>query len=192
VDLFAEGAYPCEGLSGVRTIIDAGANVGLASLFFLRAFPEARVIAIESDPVNLAAAETNLKPYASQVTLLHAALWPTEGRLTVRTGSFRDGRAWASQVAPSAMGEVEAVTIPFLMARYGIDTIDLLKIDIEGAEVPLLEGDTSYLAHVRTLMIELHEREYPQCSALFDAAIRPHGFSVTRHNVTMIAARDRV
>ena len=80
----------------VEYIIDAGANIGLASIYLLRRFPLARVIAIEPDRENFEIAKHNLRMLSARCRLVHGAVWSAAGALGVRRGTFGDGRHWAT------------------------------------------------------------------------------------------------
>jgi FkbM family methyltransferase len=141
-----------------RFIIDAGANIGLASVFFSDRYPEARIIAIEPSDKNMALLRKNVALYPNVHPKL-AGLWPTSGPLRVMNP---DSEAWAIQVQPCSKQEsdFEGITIPGILKEYQVNQIDLLKIDIEGSEWPLLfEGIPDWLAAVHFLIIELHHRE---------------------------------
>ncbi len=189
-EVFFDRAYPLPSWD-VRTVVDCGANAGFVTLWFLRAYPGARVVAIEPDPENWALARKNLEPYGDRVTLLRAAVWPASQHLALirdrHAGAFDSVRVAAIDgAAPD--DTVEALTIPDVMRRAGMSTVDLLKIDIEGAEGPLLRGDTSFLDATRTLMIELHDEE---CRDAFRSAIASRNFRITHRNNTTIADRPQ-
>jgi FkbM family methyltransferase len=190
-DVFLDGAYSAPQLSHVRSIVDCGANVGLASLYFLRAYPAARIVAVEPDPENVTAARKNLAAYHNRATLLAAAVWPSTGAVTVHRGDYRDGRHWSSQVSIDATkGErVRAITIDEILDTHGIAQLDILKIDIEGAEKALFQGNTEFLNRTRCILIELHDDDVPGCAAAFYSAIKPYGFQVRGQNLTTIATR---
>src|SRR3954462_7568786 len=59
-DIFVEGALEYRAASVSPRILDCGANVGLASLFFKRRHPAARITAYEADPSLFAIAKANL------------------------------------------------------------------------------------------------------------------------------------
>jgi FkbM family methyltransferase len=122
----------------VRTIVDCGANVGLASAYLLWKYPEARVIAIEPDPVNHALCVRNLEQFGPRATILRAAVCGYPHAVTL--GSPALG-TWASTVIPAAPGQessaIEGIDIPSLMTRFSLPAIELLKIDIEGGEAEL-------------------------------------------------------
>lgn len=176
-------------LSDVRTIIDAGSNVGYSSRYFLRRFPKARVLAIEPDRANYETAEANLSLHRDRCEIVNAALWPRDGHVkTVR--DFGDRREWAIRVAESshsALDAVEALTVDAAMSRMGWHTIDILKIDIEGAEHELFQGDTSFMDHVRCCAIELHDAAAVE---LFDRVCEKHGFDIVARGETTVALRQ--
>jgi FkbM family methyltransferase len=175
-----------------KWIVDLGANIGLASVFFLERFPGCKVLAVEPDPENIDICRLNLAPYGDRVTLIQAAVWPHRTRLNV-SHDFGDGLAWATKVVQSAPGEagaVEGIDMPTLIGRTGGAEIDFLKMDIEGAELPLFSADTSWLGRVKALGVELHDHFLPGCWEAFHAAVKPHlapGTEVERRQHTVYA-----
>lgn len=74
--------------------------------------------------------------------------------------------------------DIRAVTVPWLMNELGVDTIDVLKVDIEGAETAVFGGgDRSWLGAVRNIVIELHG---PECQAAVEGALAPYAFNESR------------
>ena len=69
---------------------------------------------------------------------------------------------------------VPTVTMPALLERHG--AIDILKLDIEGAEGELFRGDTGWLAHTRMVVLELHERYAPGCTELVRSVMQARRF----------------
>jgi FkbM family methyltransferase len=166
-------------LRNVQLIIDCGANIGCSSAYFLSVFPTAKVIAVEPDRENFAILSRNLKPYGSRAHAICAAVWPDSSKkLQCVKGAFADGLDWACTVRVDVEGDTEAVTIEELLKGSGRSTIDLLKVDIEGAERDILAaGKIGWLEYVRNLCIELHGEE---SSALFDAAMGSKRFKFRR------------
>jgi FkbM family methyltransferase len=158
------------GLSGtVSTIVDGGAHVGYSSLFFAAQYPEARVIAVEPEAGNFELLRINTLQ-SDRITSLHAALWSHDARLEVQSDPY--GSTWGFSVTEdltSQNPQVRAISIPSLMREFELETIDLLKVDIEGAEKELFSGAAAeWLPRVRNILIETHERIYPGS----DAAVR--------------------
>jgi FkbM family methyltransferase len=163
-----------QGLSDVRLILDCGANIGCTSFFLLHAYPDAHVIVIEPDTANINLCRKNLSPFGNRVTYVQAGIWDTNVPLKVVRGEFRDGEPWSFQVRPCEPDEASdfiGVTIDDLLRKSGRKTIDLLKMDIEGAErIVFSASDVSWLTQTRTIAIELHDDE---CQKAFHNAIVP-------------------
>lgn len=175
-------------------ILDCGANVGYASIFFLRLFPRAMVIAIEPDAENFAVLRENLESYETHVKLLRAGVWSHKIPLDFGLQPFRDGKHWSRQVREAvgdSGGEVLSVTIPELLSASGYDRIALLKVDIEGAEAIVFTGNChDWLASTDAIAVELHDdTHYGHASDIFHHAIRGQGYQLGRRGELTIAVR---
>ena len=137
----------------IKTILDLGANIGLSSAFFLSRWPGAKLIAVEPDPENYALLRKNLSPYSAQC--IQGAAWSRHTSLAL-SPTQGERQEWA-RIVLEGVGEVRAYTMQDLVLALG--TVDFLKINIEGAEKAIFNGDTSWLGHVRNLAIELHDEE---------------------------------
>lgn len=152
-----------------NVIVDAGANIGLSSVWFARRHPEATIIAIEPDPENFALLEHNVAPYPN-IRCVRAALWSSVGEVNlvdpgIGSWGFRVGQS--DDAAPTDGHGVPAIDVPALLDRFGLDRIDLFKIDIEGGERELFRDPSAWLDRVDVIAIELHDRYTPGCSSSF-------------------------
>ncbi len=179
--IFIEREYaPLESIVKPRVIVDCGAYVGYSSIYFLNKFPTSKIIAIEPDGHNFEIAKINLMPYNDRVTLIPAAIWGNEGKLTLSRGTYGDGREWATQVRPSMLSDkpdTTAITIGEIIQLYNISQIDILKIDIEGSETNVFSRDTSWLHRVRNIAIELHNNH---CEKTFLNALKEYSYTKIR------------
>ena len=156
-DIFVKRTLDFAAASARPRILDCGANVGLASLFFRKRYPEARITAFEADPALFAILDANLDANdAARVERRHAAVWTADGSLTFRSEGSDSG------MIESLPGVVagHAVVVPSVRLRDVIAaeaTIDLLKLDIEGAEQAVLADCEPVLGHVRAMVMDLHE-----------------------------------
>lgn len=146
-----------------RTIVDAGANIGVASVYYAHKYPGARIIAVEAEASNYALLSRNVAPY-SNIVAVHAALWNRNGEICLSepdasTGTF--GK-WGFITHEGDGVHVRAIHMRALMADYSLDSIDLLKVDIEGAEKEVFEN-CDWIGNVRALVVELHDRFKPGC-----------------------------
>lgn len=158
--VFIHQQYACpEPIRLPKYVVDCGANVGYTSVYFLQRFPEAKVVAIEPDRRNFEILVRNLAPYGSRAVPMLAALWSHQGRVTLQSNAEK-GNEWSSWVREAAQGEtgdVEAVDIAWLLDRSPYGYIDILKIDVEGAEERVFDqGFQQWLGYIGMILIELH------------------------------------
>jgi FkbM family methyltransferase len=171
---------PLRHLQNVSVILDLGANVGFSSAYFLNNFPNARVIAVEPDHRNIAVCRENLAAYGDRAVLLHGAVWSAPTSLCLSKGIFGDGREWATQVfepTDSDLGaDISAWDLASIMKMTGVSVVDLLKVDIEGAEQFVFGDESStWLPKVRNICIELHGKE---CEEAFFRALADYDYDL--------------
>jgi FkbM family methyltransferase len=168
-DLLLGGEYAMELPFSPLTIVDAGANAGIAALYYANKYPAATIVAVEPEPSNFQALVRNCQEYPNIVPV-QAALWDVDGE--VHLGQTSEVPAsqynkWAFQVADKGFA-VRAITMSTLMAETGIETIDLLKMDIEGAEKEVFES-AEWMNRVSAVAIELHDQIKPGCRLAVEA-----------------------
>jgi FkbM family methyltransferase len=151
-------------------IIDAGANIGLASLFFAQCFPSAKVLAIEPEKSNFAQLCRNVAPY-SNIIPMNVALWKEDIPLRIVDPGFGH---WAFQTKAASLNSpvprerlIQGLSVESLKKKMGMNRIDILKIDIEGAEKEVFENAGDWIDSVETIIAELHDRLKPGCSRSF-------------------------
>ncbi len=144
-------------------IIDAGANVGMASMWFARRHPQADVVALEPDTGNFEMLKKNTARFPN-VTPLAKALWTEETELTLEDPGSGDWGlvATSGHSYGAARSQVQATSVPALLEQFGHDEVDLLKVDIEGGEVELLADCDEWIHKVKYLLVETHERRRPE------------------------------
>ena len=147
------------GSQSVYTIIDAGANIGAASLRFQQQFPQAKIYAIEPDDENYKCLLYNAHVNGVNLVPVKAGIWSRNTTLFFDY-SFRDRKEWSVALTekPNAGKRVNCLSLNTLIEQEKIEWIDILKIDIEGSERAVFapESDLSFLHRTRFLAIELH------------------------------------
>jgi FkbM family methyltransferase len=179
----------------IQTIIDAGANVGCTSIYLGMHCPQARIIAIEPDPATFTALERTLAANTTWLNAhpMRAALWHSETTLRL-DHNFRDGKSWSTRVMPGQATQSDgtpATTLGRLRQDLNGAPIDILKIDIEGAEHALMAepGFVEQLAAVRYLAMEVHEDLGP-IEPILDRLVAA-GFQYVIAAETVFAFRER-
>jgi FkbM family methyltransferase len=153
----------------VRVIVDCGANIGITSLFLAARYPHATILSVEPHPENFALLETNVAQ-VSRISPIRACVTATPQSAVRFTANQA---AWGNRIATGADGVlVPAITIDELCDQNGLTKIDLLKLDIEGAEEQVLESGT-FLTRTEHIIVELHGRYGFEC---FQRDIEPYGF----------------
>lgn len=151
--MFVWNDYDLDYPARVKTVIDAGANIGLSAVFFANRFPEATIVAIEPERENFELLRRNTQTYP-RVVPLHAALWSENTTLTL---SNPDDRVDSYRFDPGAAGDaVQALTVDSVLERFGLDSADVLKIDIEGGEKAVFRSAGAWIGRVRMFIVELH------------------------------------
>lgn len=156
-------------------VVDLGANVGLFSAQVLERWPDAHVVAFEPDPANAAVLARSIAANpALRWELVQAAAGVADGEVT-----FAAGRFATSRIAGAGEG---GVTVPVRDAFAWLAGADLVKIDIEGAEWPLIADPRFAALPARVVALEYHAHGAPDGDpgAAAERALRRAGFATER------------
>lgn len=178
-------------LSGPLRIIDAGANVGYASLYFHAAFPQAMLAALEIDPNNARQLEQHVDQNGMKnVRVWQQALWKRNANLEIKR-DFRDQSECSFYVEETpGTGDVIGRSLQEICSQMHWTSVDILKIDIEGGERYLFETEEladDLLRATRILAIEIHD-EFQIRPAIL-RHLRRHNFTHFEHGDLTIAYR---
>ncbi len=157
-----------------RVIVDAGAYTGLSAIYFANRYPGAKIIALEPDPENFRLLTRNVGAY-DRIRPVHAALWFEDTELALYR---RPEGHWASTIHAASLASgyakadrpIPAMRIETLMSRFAVPEIDVLKVDIEGAEKEVFEHSSAWIDRVGAIFIETHDRLRAGCSDAVVAA----------------------
>jgi FkbM family methyltransferase len=174
------------------TIVDAGANIGLASVYFASRYPNARVLSIEPEAQNFALLQKNTAPYRN-IEVVQAALWSESGVIgVVDSGTGAWGFRTETLADATVANSVRAATLDELLDEHGFDQVDLLKIDIEGAEVEVFADTSAWIDRVNVVVAELHERYRTGCLRNFYTGTQGFPVEWSHGESTIVARRDWV
>lgn len=176
-----------------RFIIDAGANIGLASVYFTNRFPQAEIVSIEPEASNYEMLKKNTAHYP-RIKPMQAALWrENEDLFLFDSGHGNHGFQVGDEKreTETRMGGTPGLTVDSILRDAGHNQVDLLKMDIEGAEREVMSSSANWIDRVGVLMIELHDDIKPGCSDAFHSATRHFSEEVVKGETIMrFAAAD--
>jgi FkbM family methyltransferase len=188
VQVLGDREYDVPQLSEPKVIVDAGANIGLASRYFAERWPNAKIIALEPESSNFELLCRNVAG-CPNVTPLKRALWKSSGSIELfdpgldkwafraNTDVAETGETWLG--TPHSVGTTPCVSVADLMREYRLPRIDLLKVDIEGAEKEVFAASAEWIDKVEVVVVELHDRFKRGCAYSFynatqDFAVEVH------------------
>lgn len=175
-EIFIAEAYSFDH-PGAPTIIDGGANIGMASIWWLARWPDARIVAFEPDPMIFALLSHNLRYQPSgNIELRRAALSTPELGAVFEADGADGGRIISATDAEREVISVPTQSLADLIRN--LEHVDLLKLDIEGVECEVLEECAGELHRVDRIFVEYHSfrgssQRLPEMLALLrDAGFR--------------------
>ena len=145
-------------------IIDAGANIGCAALYLMAFFPQAQIVCIEPEKSNYDLLKLNvgLNFSNANIEVIKKALWSTITTLNLRQRDHSNDafHVMEKKKADEIIDQIDTCTIEQVLLERNQKKIDILKIDIEGAEKVLFENKhclNSFLPNSRFVAVEVHE-----------------------------------
>ena len=176
-EIFTDREYEAVDLVDAAWILDLGGNVGYSALWFAKKYPTAHIIAVEPDTANFdlllsnVADEPRIHPVRAAVA---SAGSPRQRVMTIndgwggaalRTTPIDDGTSDAH--GADLAGGVDSIDVATLLDQFGIERLDLMKVDVEGAERDIFGSPEPWIDRVGAIVIELHDRFAPGCEEVF-------------------------
>lgn len=151
--------FPYQSLGRVNTIVDLGAHIGLASLYFAILFPKSRLLSVEPVPDNFKLLKKNCEMNGVYPTLKNNCIGTEKGTARIHLNASSNRHSLFGGVSRAEVDssiEVGMITMNDLITENGINEIDILKVDIEGEEIELFSEYKSWMSKVRSIIIEIH------------------------------------
>ncbi|KAI0192521.1 FkbM family methyltransferase [Astrocystis sublimbata] len=203
-EIFEDGCYDVAGLPEAPFIVDAGANIGMFSLFVKQKFPAAKVLAFEPAPETYGLLRRNLELHglADDVETLpcglaarastekftyfpnlpgNSTLKPEEKKQMVELARESRGDEVADQIFRGAQEfDVKLERLSDVLSRRPeFAAIDFLKVDVEGAELEVLRGlDDVHWGSVRNIVLETWDASGVRGE--MEELLRAKGFTLKR------------
>ena len=159
-DILSNRTYPVMPfVEDVRVVLDAGGNCGAAAVHFARHYPDATIHTFEPGSHQRAFLERNAL-HLPGIAIHPIALHREDGEMPLYQGDSDSGMSSleASEWATESHETVTVRSAGGWAAEHGVDRIDVMKLDVEGSEVDVLESLGSLLATVKVLYVEYDSR----------------------------------
>lgn len=158
----------------LHNVIDLGANVGYTSIYLHKNFKDAQIYAIEPDDQNYIQLLKNTEQFKA-IHPLKLAIWGHETVVELSQSAAEDwGKSFKEN--PQNQQGIKAITLSSLMQQMQLETIDLLKMDIEGAEDGIFKGDLSFLSLTKMIALEIHDEQTDR--NMIQSILVFHGFLI--------------
>lgn len=171
---------PLEALECNHWIVSLGANCGYTTAHMGCVYPKAKILAVEMDAANAELCRKNTAFLGDRVQVVNAAAWHEDGIVEynpdVHVFAYAAHDTGCASSTPHR--SVPSISIGTLIKNHGIEKIDFLKMDIEGAEFKIFKGDLAWLDIVSAANIEIHA---PADVESVSAVMRNAGFRCERH-----------
>jgi FkbM family methyltransferase len=152
IELFVNQIYEFKTNKKHPIIIDCGANMGLSILYFSKKYPGSQIIAFEPDETVLSFLDKNIiSQNIKNVELHKKAVWIEETELTFYTDYGLGGR-----IGTEYKNQVPKIIKSVRLKSFLNKPIDMLKMDIEGAEYLILKDCEDELSNIENIFIEYH------------------------------------
>ena len=160
-EVYGRDVYGRERIPTGGTVVDAGAHIGAFTLMAARRVgPAGRVLSFEPSPGTQEVLRSNVRFNGlSWVKIFPAALADASGTAPFYVASATAESPFSDTLTPlpgRAQVEVPVRRLDDVLAEEGITSVDLLKMDVEGAELRLLEGASKTLARTQRVVMEVH------------------------------------
>jgi FkbM family methyltransferase len=168
IEIFMRQDYAFVALTESPLIVDAGANIGLATLFFKHCYPNARILAFEPEPETFAMLERNVTSNRlTDVSLFQVALGKEDGSVRLHGHPGALGTTTMENVFPDP--QTDTVVDVARLSSFIDEPVDMLKLDVEGAELAVLDDlvAASKLHLIREMVVECHHHIAPEATSLY-------------------------
>jgi FkbM family methyltransferase len=159
-EIFEDHIYKFHTSKKEPYIIDGGANIGLATIYLKLLYPFSKIVAFEPDSYIFEILKTNIHAFDLKgIELINKGLWNKNTTLSFQSEGADGGLITDIDEKSVGTQSIEVISLkPYLN-----QTIDFLKLDIEGSETHVLKDIEKELVNVDRIFVEYHSFvEQPQ------------------------------
>ncbi len=176
-----------------KLILDCGGNIGCSAVYFANKYPDAKIYSVEPESNHFKLLKFNTCLYEN-IHVINSALWDKETFIKIEDKGWGDLGWMTFETNEEDTAACKTVTISKLLRDSGFDEIDLLKMDIEGAEKEVFGAADvdDWLSKVKVLTIELHDRMKKGCSYEFFKAISKYHWHFSFRSENLVFIREDI
>ena len=177
-----------------KLIIDCGGNIGCSAVYFANKYPGAQIYSIEPEKNHFQLLKFNTCLYEN-IHAINSGLWDKDTFIRVENRGYGYLGWMTFETTEDDPNAFRTVTVSKILKNSGFDTIDFLKVDIEGAEKEVFGAPDvhDWLSKVNVIAIELHDRMKTGCGDAFFKAISKYNWYFTfRGENLMFIREDRI
>ncbi len=162
-----------------KICIDAGANIGLSTIFIKNLFPDAHIYSIEPEASNIEMLMLNTKGYKNITVIGKAMSVDSNGLFFVDSGNGSDSFQTVIHPIPkNDLVRINSISVNELILQYELEQLDFVKIDIEGAEDFCINQEAmNWINRSELIAIEIHEHFVPGCTKRIRSLLGDFKFS---------------
>ena len=152
----------------VKYIVDGGAYIGASSIRLAALFRDATILAVEPNYENFEILTRNVE-HIPRIIPIHAALADDDGFVEMYNNFGRHWGITTLHLSTNAVSErVISYSLDSLIAKYLKEGyVDILKLDVEGAELSIFHGAKRWIQNIGALIVETHYFLRPGCTRAF-------------------------
>lgn len=172
-----------------NTIIDGGANIGLATILFANKYPAARIISIEPESSNFEQLKKNTSLYPN-ITLIKGGIWRCSSYLNITNPNSSKWSFITTEIDQPNETSIQGLSLDDIISNAGWENADMIKLDIEGSEKEVFDQSGEWLQKVKVLIVELHDWFKPGSSSSVFRAVNNYNFTTSQSGENTVFIRS--
>lgn len=178
-------------LQEAHFIIDAGANIGIFSRMCRAINSNVQIVAIEPEECNFEILQRNVEK-CKDISVLKRGLWNKNAKLKILAADGGEVAFRVKEVDENSEYDIDGVSMPTILRDFSTDAIDILKVDIEGAEYEVFDKTCeNWIDMVKILIIEFHDDIKPGVSSKIVERMNKHGYQFEIYNENYVFRKCR-
>ena len=143
-----------------EVIIDVGAHIGAASLFFAKSYRKSQIFSFEPTTINFSLLQKNMK-YFPNVKIFHKGIYEENKKQKIYINTTNPGtnsihEKWRKF---DNYEYADFINLKDFLKKNNIKHIDILKIDTEGCEINIIQSIKSFITKISVIYLEYHSEE---------------------------------